>query len=169
MCLIPTLAAAQAPAASPAQREAMEKLGFLVGSWQGTGKFIMGPNMEQPMTSAEEVTPQLGGLLLAVEGRHRARFPGQDTDTLVHHAFAVINALDDGTYRIRAYLVDGQSVDAEGHVESNAFIWGFRHPTVGLVRYHIHLSDDGQWIETGERSTDGETWTKYLTLALDKR
>jgi len=162
-------AAAQAPETPPELLQTMARIDFLAGTWRGVGSFVMGPSGEQPMTSHEEVTMALNGLLLTIEGRHFARFPGQDEDTLVHHAFAVVSPRLDGGYRVQAFLADGSSIDTEGRMAGEAFVWGFEHPRVGHVRYHIHVSGEGQWIETGERSTDGRSWTPYLSMTLDRR
>jgi hypothetical protein len=165
---LPSPSAAQAPAPPAVLHEVMDRIAFLAGSWQGVGSFAMGPGREQPMTSAEEVARALDGLLLTIEGRHFARFPSQDHDTMVHHAFAVISPREDGTYRVHAFLADGQFIETEGRLTGDTFVWGFEHPRQGQVRYHIRLSEEGQWVETGERSVDGESWTPYLSLTLDR-
>lgn len=36
------------------------------------------------------------------------------------------------------------------------------------IRYTITLSDAGQWIEKGEWSRDGENWSQFFGMTLDK-
>lgn len=160
---------AQRPAPPTAALRELAKLKFLAGNWRGEGWMEFGPGQRQPFTSREEVQFKLDGVLLVIEGIHHTRFPGQSTDTKIHHAFAAITYDETAKdYRVQAHKADGKSVDARGSFQDGAFIWGFKDPRLGHLRFTIRLNAQGQWHETGERSPDGQSWTQYLEMKLSK-
>ena len=94
--------------------------------------------------------------------------PGNPRGMKVHHALATITYdTDRKDYEVRATKANGEQVDARGRLTDGAFVWGFRDPRLGHLRFTIRL-EDGKWHETGERSADGATWTRYLEMSLTK-
>lgn len=147
-------------------REAMARLSFLVGSWKGEAWMQMGPGQRTEMTQTESVAAHLDGLVLAIEGEGRLR---SNPDAVVHHAFATITYdAETKGYRVHAIRKDGKSIDAAGAFTADgAFQWGFAMMG-GNVRYTIHYTDDGEWLETGDFSSDGTAWTQVLEMKLKR-
>lgn len=50
-----------------AQREAMKKLGFLVGIWAGEARLLRGPGEWAGLIQTQEVEYQLDGLIMVIE------------------------------------------------------------------------------------------------------
>jgi hypothetical protein len=156
----------QQPDHGQTAREAMAKLGFLVGRWEGQATMDMGPGAKHDVVQQETVEARLDGLLLVVEGTGRTKDDGR----LVHHALGVIS-FDPlaGRYRVAAYRQDGQSVDAVANfLEDGAFQWSFSVTGTRSVRYTIRQSEDGEWLETGEITHDGAAWLPFLEMRLKR-
>jgi hypothetical protein len=51
-----------------AQREAMKKLGFLIGKWAGEARLVRGPTESVELLQTEEAQYKLGGLIIVIEG-----------------------------------------------------------------------------------------------------
>src|SRR5438105_9083131 len=101
------------PPAAAAQREAMKKLDFLVGQWQGEGWMEFAPGQRRSFKGTEVVRSKLGGLLLTVEGLHRGRVGGNPEEVVVHNAFALVSYDDTARrYRFQAFTSRGTSEDA---------------------------------------------------------
>ena len=60
-----------------AQRNAMKKLRFLVGSWSGEATVLRGPGQFAEMAQAESAQFKLDGLVLMIEGVGRAKTDGK--------------------------------------------------------------------------------------------
>src|SRR5260370_32781168 len=75
-----------------AQRTAMRKLEFLVGTWTGEARITRGAGETTELVQTEEVGYKLDGLILVIEGIGRAK----PSVAPVLRAFAVI-ACDDET------------------------------------------------------------------------
>lgn len=77
-CLVAT--AVQQPPRAPdvnAQRQAMKRLGFLVGQWQGQGRMLRAPGEWIEFSQTEHGEYKLDGLLLVIEGEGRAKSDGR--------------------------------------------------------------------------------------------
>jgi hypothetical protein len=149
--LLTTIALSLAQAQPPpppdlaAQREAMKKLEFLVGTWSGEASVSRGPGGPIKVAQTEEVRFKLDGLVLLIEGTGRNPATG---DT-VFRALATI-AYDDSakTYRFRAYN-DGRYLDTELKTPGNGLEWGYQAGPAS-VRFVMRLNDKGEGTETGE-------------------
>jgi hypothetical protein len=125
------------------QREAMQKLAFLVGRWSGPATINRGP---QPIhvTQNEEVQYKLDGLVLLIEGSSR-----DEAGKVVFSALATITFDDTaGSYRFRAYN-EGHYLDTELSVPLNGFSWTYTAGPAHIVNA-MHLTDKGEWAETTE-------------------
>jgi hypothetical protein len=143
------------------QREAMRKLGFLVGRWTGPSTVVRGPGEPLHLTQTENVELKLDGLVLLIEGESagadgKARF----------QALATV-AFDDvsHTYRVRAYH-DGYYIDTEMTVLADGFSWGFPSGSAQIVNT-MHLTAKGQWQETTEVAVGGNPPQKAVDLLLE--
>jgi hypothetical protein len=126
-----------------AQREAMKKLEFLVGRWQGPASVSRGPGEPLRITQSENVQFKLDGLVLLIEGE------GRNADGKVVFGALATVVYDDttSTFRFRAHS-DGRYLDTELKVEANGFSWGY---TAGPVKVSNTMRlNEGEWIETTE-------------------
>ena len=160
-----TTAAAQP---SMSSHDAMKRLSFLVGEWKGEGWNEYIPGQRGTAGIVEKVAFKANGTVLVVEGLGTAKLPS-GKDTVVHSAFATIG-YDAGAnvYRMRSYLADGRSVDAEASFVGDAFQWRFEIPRFGKTRYTVKLNERGEWYEIGETSQDGTTWRRMHEMTLKR-
>lgn len=98
------------------QREAMQKLAFLIGHWSGPLTITRGPGEVLKLTQTENVEYKLDGLVLLIEGKSI----GSD-GKVAFNALATV-AYDDAShsYRFRAYN-EGRYLDTELLVGENSF------------------------------------------------
>jgi hypothetical protein len=148
-------------------RDAMSKLAFLAGEWEGEATMDMGPGARHKVAQVETVESKLDGLLLVVEGVGHKVEDGK----LVHHALGVISYDARAKhYRVAAYRQDGEMVNATGtFLPDGAFQWSFEITGQRRVRYTIRQSTDGEWLETGEMSPDGTKWLPFLDMKLRRK
>jgi hypothetical protein len=165
LCLAPLPLVAQAPPSVPAQQEAMKKLEFMVGRWQGEGWHQRPPAPRVNFTQTENVQSKAGGLALLVEGRGTGK-TAEGVDSLFE-AIGIIS-YDDQTrrYRLVSTTSEGRHGDFELKLGERGWEWGFAIPNVGHVRYTMKLTDDGLWYETGEFSQDEKTWRPFHEMTL---
>ena len=161
---------AVAPSSSRAQRldpaahlEAMKKLDFLVGYWEGEGWSEFRPGQRHTFRSIEIVERKLDGEVLLVEGLHK------DGEVIVHHAYAMLSYdTEAGLYEFRSYVSGRSGGNFEATApEEGVMQWGMKIPN-GQIRYTITLNDAGQWFEVGEMSQDGETWRQIFEMTLNR-
>lgn len=160
---------ALAQSSTSAQLQEMKKLDFLIGEWQGEGwtEFIPGQRRTSPIT--ENVQPKLGGMILLIEGLGKTKIAGREEEVVVHHALGIVSY--DATakrYRIKSYLADGRSTEAEAEFVEAGFQWRFQAPQGTSIRYTVKLTEQGEWFETGEMSQDGKSWRQFHEMTLQK-
>jgi hypothetical protein len=66
------------------------------------------------------------------------------------------------------YLVGTWEGEGWMIVESEGWRWEIKGPQ-GVIRFVMKLSAEGHWLEIGERSSDGQTWTKFFEMTLKKQ
>jgi hypothetical protein len=166
------LSAAVATAQPPAgpHKAEMKKLDFLAGKWKGEATLTAGPMDTKTLTQTEDVQYKLDGTVLLVEGVGRGKLPGRDEEAVLFNALAVISYDPAAkTYKIRAYRMEGQSVDADLKLTEKGFVWGFKEPRRGVeVRYTMTITPKGEWLEVGEYTLDGKAWTKFIEMTLTR-
>lgn len=167
LALAATAAVAQPP--EPPSLEPMQRLDFLIGTWEGEGWMEFQPGRRATFTSREVVEPRLGGRVLVVEGLHRAPMPDQPEPVVVHHAMGVFSHDEEDGYRFHTWLANGHGGEHTARLDDGALIWGYDDPRRGEVRYTITLSEAGEWVEVGDASRDGETWHRFFEMRLAKR
>ncbi len=152
-------------------KEKMKAFSNWIGRWQGEGSMQMGPGEPRKSIVEETIEAKLDGMVLLIEGIGKAENPSTHEVTVVHHALAVLS-YDKVTnqYNFRSYLKDGRSTDAWiKPIHENQFQWGFDIPGRGKMRYSITLDPAKKtWHETGEFSSDENTWSKFFEMNLKK-
>lgn len=123
-----TTALGQAPTASPAQRDAMKRLDFLIGQWRGGG-WIEREGKRYEFTSTETIQSKLGGVALLIEGVHTR-----------YEALAILTYDDRAqTYKWRSYTTEGRGADVDAAlIGPRTLRWGRE----GAFRYTIAISED---------------------------
>ena len=159
--------AAQMPDGS-ANRAAMEKIAFMIGTWKGDGWQMHGPGNRIDARMQETVTRGPGGAIFLVEGKGEAPGEGGGPPRVVHHAFGVIS-FDPArnAYTLRSYLANGMSGDFDLVPIDGGVMWS-REVQGGKIRYTAKYSST-EWNEVGEFSRDGTAWTKILEIKLVKQ
>ncbi len=154
--------AGQAPTAD-ASLEAMKPLAVLVGRWEGAGWIRQGPGDPRHFKSLEVVESRLDGRVLVIEGKHLAR----EGESVEHHALAMLNFDETAkVIRFRSQLASGRSGDFVIGVEDGAFVWRIPNER-GTIRYTIRI-ENGRWHEVGHFSADGQTWSQFFEMSLEK-
>lgn len=159
---------AQGPPRPEAQIEAMKKLEYLAGTWEGEGWMEMGSRV--PFRGSEIVQSKLDGTALLVEGAFFARPAGAPAEIPVHTTLGVISYdAKAKSYRFASWLANGGSGERELTVGENTWSWELVPPMGGKVRYTFTLTEEGEWFEIGERSKDGAEWKKFFEMRLKKK
>jgi hypothetical protein len=165
LCAVPaTGALAQGRPNPTVQREAMQKLAFLVGQWKGEATVTMGPGGPKQLQQTEDIQFKLGGLVLLVEGTGRDPASG----TVEFNALATISFDEaSGTYRFRAYS-GGNYLETELRLKERGFEWGY---TAGpaTVTNTMHLDDTGQWVECTDVVVGGAPPRRTTELRVRKQ
>ncbi|MBX3118207.1 MAG: hypothetical protein KF784_04015 [Fimbriimonadaceae bacterium] len=172
VCLFAVACALALSLSAPAQQnadagrpyaEAMKKLSFLFGEWEGTGWVQMGQE-RSTYTVKESVHPRAGGTVVSFQGI------GKDTKTGIvgHDAYGVMSYdLEKKAYTIRSYVMNGQSGVFPATIGDKSIVWEIktddRH-----IKYSISLDEKGQWVEIGEVKLDGNLWYKFMEMTLKK-
>jgi len=142
-------------------------LSFMIGRWEGPATMDMGPRGRHQLRQREWVATAAGGTVLTVTGQGTERQP-DGAEKVMFDAFAVLYRDREGKPALRAYLANGQWVDATLEVKEKGLVWGYSDPRAGQIRYTMTLTPEGRWNEIGERSGDGQTWMKFFEMTLEK-
>jgi hypothetical protein len=147
-----------------ARRDAMARLAFLVGDWEGIA-WHQTPTQRDSLWQTERVRYKLRGQILLIEGLGR-RWTGTATpgDT-AFNAVAIVDWLPERSYAMRSHTLDGREGTFPIEVSDSGFGWGVEFPG-GRIRYTMRLTPAGEWSERGEFSRDGERWFPTFEMLL---
>ena len=153
----------EAPSLAP-----MQRLDFLIGTWEGEGSMEHAPGRRATFTSREVVEARLGGRVLVVEGLHRAPMPDRPEPVVVHHALGVLSHDEGDAYRFRTWLANGHDGDFAARLTADGvLVWGHHDPRRGEVRYTITIAG-GVWHEVGDVRRDDGEWHRFFEMRLTK-
>jgi hypothetical protein len=146
-----------------AQREAMKKVGFLVGQWAGAGRMLRAPGEWIEFDQTEYGEYKLDGLLLVIEGKGRAKSDGR----VVLHAYGIVSYDDvTGRYHMRAFN-DGRWLESDVLVadKGKELTWSF---TLGdmTTNSNLRLTDAGEWTEGHEITIGSQPAKKFMELTV---
>ena len=158
---------AQAPDFGAAiQKEKLAKLSFLVGEWEGKAFFIM-PQGRVELESYEKVEAKAGGTAYFITGRHWRNLPSGEK-MVVHDAAALLRFdAAKKNYRMVAQLATGATNDFIVDVGDKGYTWESVTP-VGPMRYTMTLTDQGEWLEVGDRKV-GDRFERAFEMRLKKK
>ena len=145
------------------QREAIKKLGFLIGKWAGEARLMRGPTESVELFQTEEAQYKLDGLIVVIEGVGRPKSGGQP----LLQAFGIISYDDEsGTYRLRAFN-DGRFLETQMKLleEGKGMTWGF---ALGEIRTNseLRINERGEWTEFAKISIGSQPPKKLLELTV---
>ncbi len=153
--------AAAAPRAATAQmggdpelhRDALRRLAFLAGQWEGDGWFVTREG-RRDIRQYEDVRYELDGTILLIEGTARER-TGAEVGAVIFNAFAVVSWSQEGGYRMHSYLWNGLQGERELTVGAQGFSWQQQTPG-GPVEYVMNVTPEGDWHEVGTLTRGGQ-------------
>jgi len=146
--------------------EAVKKVAWLAGTWEGSGWIAMRGGEKTTFRQREVVRLAAGGLVLVIEGQGTA----PDSGKVTHDAFAVVDYDPVAKkYRWHSWRAGGGDAIDEPEVGEGRFVWGMSPPAGGRIRYTISRTAEGAWLEIGEFSRDGEKWSKFFEMTLTKK
>ncbi|MDM7914725.1 MAG: hypothetical protein QUU85_05585 [Candidatus Eisenbacteria bacterium] len=153
----------QAPGSRISPREAMQRMSFLVGEWDGNGWVVTPDGQRHELRQHESVRTKLEGAALLIEGT------GTEQGRIAFRAIGLVFYEPwSGQYRMHSGTTDGLSGVATLTPVENGFDWA-PDAAKDRIRYSMRL-EDGWWHETGEMSTDGgATWTPMMEMKLWKK
>jgi hypothetical protein len=145
-----------------AQIAAMKKLDYMAGTWRGEGWIDFGRG-KMTFTGSETIQRKLDGVALLVEGAF------VDAAGKPSHTTLAVMSYDPAAkkYRFSTWLATGTSGVHDLTVNDNGWQWELATP-YGTMRYVMTLTDAGEWLETGARSTDGKEWKQFFEMKLKK-
>jgi hypothetical protein len=148
-----------------AQREAMKKLGFLIGKWAGEARLLRGPG-EVELFQTEEAQYKLDGLIVVIEGVGRTK----SGDQPLLQALGIVSYDDESrTYHLRAFN-DGRFLETEMKLLENSkgMTWGF---ALGEIRTNsvLQINERGEWTELTEISIGSQPPKKLLELTVRRQ
>lgn len=151
------------------QRQAMQKLDYMEGTWRGEGWIDIG-GQRLTFRGSETVQWKLGGLVLLVEGDFYGLPPGAKEEVPVHTTLGVISYDPAAqSYPFRTWLATGSSGSRDLVLAERGWSWEIGGPQEPRrVRYKMEITPAGEWLEVGERTGDGATWTQFFEMKLRK-
>ncbi|MBV6457680.1 MAG: hypothetical protein HONBIEJF_00797 [Fimbriimonadaceae bacterium] len=149
---------------SPAEKAAIEKVGFLVGKWQGKGWVMEPSGAKADYTGTETVQMKLSGKALLVEGEFK------DGEGKVRHQTLAIITYDTKTskYQFRTYLFNQPEAVHDLILTEDGFTWELKPNNTTKVRFNMTGKAKQEWIETGEVLIEGRPPMKFMEMNLKK-
>ncbi len=150
------------------QIEAIEKLHWMTGSWSGTS--LVNADNQQNLTNIREtVQPALDGTILLINVWATDKDTNTNRQSLAYTAFSVISYdLKNKKYKWTTWRNSGNAYDQHDFkVGDNSFEYT-TDENGGKTRYRASFSN-GEFFETGEFSKNGDNWTQFITMKLQKR
>lgn len=159
LLLLSTISYAQDRGTDLESKEAISKLAFLEGVWEGSG-WMMGRNgQKNTFNQTENIQFKLDNTVLLIEGQ------GKANGKTVHDALAIITYNEtEKDYNFRSYLANGRNGLFKAELIDNKLYW---YPMENM-RYIISINENGQWYETGELKRK-DKWFQFFEMTLDKK
>ena len=153
---------AQGPSA--VEIEAMKKLDFMVGMWEGEGWMQM-PGGREVFKGTETVQRKLQGKALLVEGK----FADPKDGRVVHETLAIITYNEQSKkYVFQTYLFNRPGGVFDLNVKPNGFTWAIAVENVPRTNYEMNLVN-GEWVEKGVVTLPNGQKHEFLEMRLKKK
>lgn len=166
LVLLPHMAQTPRTPDLAAQRAAMAKLSFLIGSWSGEARMFRSGSEPLELVQTENAEYKLDGLLLEITGIGRTKSDGK----LALQALGIISYEDDRhTYHFRAFN-DGRWLECDARLadDGKGISWGFR---VGEVRTNsmMRIAANGNWTEQHEITIGAQPARKLMEVNVSRQ
>ncbi len=143
-------AAAQPPVPAPAVQEAMTKVAWMIGEWEGEGWRTRPDGEIERFKVLERIEPKLDGLILLIEGRGWSE-PADGVRIEGHHAIGVFSYdAYARRYHFDAFVKEGYQTRSTPEIGNNTYAWSHPAGPGAEMRYTVQLTEDGAWLETGD-------------------
>ncbi|MEO7453390.1 MAG: hypothetical protein ABIV13_01350 [Fimbriimonadales bacterium] len=149
---------------SAVELEAMKKLDFMVGNWEGVG-WMMLPEGREVFKGTENVQKKLQGKALLIEGK----FADTKDGRIVHETMAIVT-YDEAKkkYVFQTYLFNRPGGVFDLNVKPNGFTWAIDVPNVTRADYDMNLVN-GEWVEKGSVTLPNGQKHEFLEMRLKKK
>lgn len=145
------------------QRQAIDKLSFLEGEWQGEAWTVLPDGTRLELDQTERVRRTVGGLALIIEGEGRDK----TSNDVIYEAMAtVFHDFQTNDYYMYGGTSDGRNGPMDFEILDDRRLRWAPKGMAANVRYTISMSDDNQWHEVGEYSQDGQNWMQFFEMTL---
>jgi hypothetical protein len=149
-----------------AQREAMQKLAFLVGKWSGEAQVFPAGEATLTLDWSEDAQYKLDGLLLEIE----AKGLNKTDNKIIRQALGLVSYDDfTSTYRARTFN-DGRYLETDLTLLSgeNGFKWGFE---VGDIKTSsvLRINDKGEWTEVHQITVGSQPTRKLMVVKVSRQ
>lgn len=144
-----------------AQREALNRLAFMDGTWRGPAWTLLPSGEKHTLTQTERVGPFLDGGVRVVQGR------GYEEDGSVGFNALGIISYDPRSegYSMRSYAM-GNAGDFDLAVTDHGFTWEIPAGPM-TIRYEATIGD-GSWSEVGTRISPGRDPVRFFEMTLTR-
>jgi hypothetical protein len=138
-----------------------------IGEWKGSGWSIGASGERTEFELSESVKERMAGTVLLVEG-HGTRTSGRQKGTTSHDGLVIVYRDDTGRIRWNGHEASSPTIDAEVVPGDRSFQWSFSAGAQrAIIRFVITL-DGERWTESGDVSTDGASWTRFMEMTLSR-
>ncbi len=144
-----------------AQREAMDSLAFMDGTWRGTAWTIMPSGEKAVMTQTERVGPLLDGSIKVIDGRSYGAEGRTEFNALGIISYDPVNH----TYNIHSYA-QGRVGDFVLTPTADGFVWEI--PAGPMTIRYTAVIKDGTWREIGERILPDKDPVQFFEMNLTR-
>jgi len=163
----PAATTTPAPVKPQEQLDAMAKLEYMLGRWTGSGWADMN-GTKMPVRETVVIEPKVGGAAMMIQNDvyDRPQTAGGDTPSM--QMIGVVSYDPKAkAYHLNTWLSNGMGGDHDFSLTPNGFIWTVKRPGE-TMRYTNTMTPQGDWLEKGERSTDGTTWKQVFEMKLSR-
>lgn len=139
-------------------QEAIKKLSFMIGEWEGDGWMMGRDGQKHTFNQTEKVQFKLDDTAILIEGM------GRSNEEVIHNAMAVlIYNQSEGNFSFNSYLSTGMQGTFNAELIEDSFYW---YPNENM-RYIIRLNEEDQWFEVGEIKR-GDSWFQFFEMTLNR-
>jgi hypothetical protein len=151
------------------QRSAIKKAGFLAGYWEGTEWILMPDGRKQNCIAADTAEFKLNGTLILFRGGIKVKISPEAAPFVVYEGIGILTYDENlEKYRLTHFGTDGACEIYECTLSGRALHCERRDKDNAFVRITLGVDESGRWIERGERSQDGKTWTETFETQMSK-
>ena len=150
------------------QKEAMQKLRWMTGSWAGNS-FANVDNEKRVTHIHETVQSSLDGTILLINVRATDADSISHKQSLAYTSFSVVSYdVANRKYRWTSWRTNGRDYEEEPFiVGGNSFEYSTKE-SGNEVRYKAILSNKGEFLETGEYQINNTSWQSFISMKLIK-